>query len=778
MPATARSHRAAAVALLAGAVLLVVLLLKEPPERAPAPARAPAPVLPPTPTAPADTVVLTARLVREGRSIGHEQPEPGASFAVFATAPPPSRGSPPPSSLASLTGAPRIAAAAALLSSAPAWTELGGGRSDDDGKVRLAVSRAALTGDVLLGVFVERDGEPSRGASWSPPAFEPHATAIDLGDVALQPLVRVRVVVTAGGHPVAGALAVTDPTTSRSNERRATNGPTDAGTTDAGGVVSLLAEESTRLHVSAPGLADRTLRLHAPGRDGVVHAVVALEPGATIGGKIVDGDGRPVAGESIRVSVDAEREDVERRSDAGGAFVFEGLVAGQRYDLIVGRRDHVSAVAGCPEMVVNLGAPGALVARATGDVDFEAAVLWYLEKQDEDGGWEACDRVSGRPERTFEPLLPGTYRLAASDRRRHFAVSPPVEVRPGAKASLEIPFTTRRIEAVLAGARTAAANGFVVVVDEGDRFALDHLFDGGPAAKFVDGRLSIPAPTGPFRLHVRGRGCLDAEVPVPAGTEPASVSVSLRPGRAVRVVLKDESGRSMAGKVAWQELDGATPASGEKNVDDIGSEVVVSPSRVALVATARRQGFAPARVELAAAAEPTAVTLTCDPLRPVRVTPKLPDGSEPAGRAWLTWRTADGRTDIKRLFDEPPWVIPAPPEDVTIEVRAWGFLATEVSVAAGRDADVTVPLEPGVGFESQLVDARGRRVRNGTVVITTPGAHDVNVSVDADWGKFGWGLWLPPGDWQVRAAAPGYRERVLTVRKGEPFPATIVLTRR
>src|SRR5581483_9005730 len=100
-------------------------------------------------------------------------------------------------------------------------------------------------------------------------------------------------------------------------------------------------EHGSMLHVFASGLADRTLRLPEPGPDGSVRATVELDKGASIRGRILDLEGHPVAGEVVSVSVDAERPNVLRRTDAEGAFVFEGLVPGQDYGIEVERRELV-----------------------------------------------------------------------------------------------------------------------------------------------------------------------------------------------------------------------------------------------------------------------------------------------------------------------------------------------------------------------------------------------------------------------------------------------------
>ncbi|HZV03433.1 MAG TPA: carboxypeptidase-like regulatory domain-containing protein [Planctomycetota bacterium] len=773
----------------AGAVVLlavgVVLVRMERPPREPEPAppttaSEPAPVASEPPAKPVEMATVSARLVQSGTD---DKPEPGVPCVVFAGSPPPTGTSRGPTTLEPTSGdaarARRAARAECFMASAETCKELGEGRSDAEGYVKISVPRAALAAarTLVVAAFTPGDGA-ARGASWSPSDRNPgRATGPDLGELELQPLRRAVVTVTTGGRPVRDALVVTEPCVSRSNRSRSSNGASDAGTTDANGVVSLLVETYSAVHVLAPGLADRTLRLPDAGPDGSVRATVELERGSSLRGRVLDMAGEPIADEVVDVSVDAERPNVLRRTSAEGVFVFEGLVAGQDYGLEVGKRELVHAVAGGPEVTIKIETSGSLVARLKGDVNPDWPPTWNLEKEAAPGTWNSLRHDVGGPEKTFGPLVPGVYRVSACD-RKHYGLSAPVQVGAGPATSVSVSFATRRVDVALEfpGPMPKAA-ALVEVFFMDRRNFLDRIFDGEPAGRIVFGKLTIPtAPTSGFTLRVKAEGALDATVPVPAGADATSVTVPVRPGRKLRVVLQDETGKRIAGKLTWKELHGVEASLFEESFEEGIAEVVVSRAPVELLATPNDRALAPARGVLEAGADPGSLTLLCAGMRKVKVAPTLAAGSEPAGRAWLSWRTADGRTDIDRLFDDPPWTIPAPPDAVTIRVRAWGFLATEVAVPAGGDVEVPVALEPGVGLESQLVDAAHRPVPGGTVVITTPGSHDEKIDAGSA-GSFGWGIWLRRGAWRVRVTAPGYVERTILLREGEEFPKLIVLER-
>ena len=238
-------------------------------------------------------------------------------------------------------------------------------------------------------------------------------------------------------------------------------------------------------------------------------ASVALAPGVELGGVVLDGDGRPVEGATVRC--DAE----ETQTDASGRFRFEPSLAGCEAFATHDEHGRTETVTlDGPRSLAFLG-PGSIegtVADEAGRpvVSFELGVESFRPAVRLD--YRHRDTTSVDDERgafTLSSLRPGTYVLVARAEGLPPARSSPIVVEAG-RATRGVRITLSqgaRVEGRVTDVTTGAPiAGATIELDVTTGGAL-----GGASSQALsgdDGGFSLEGapPSGPFSFHVRKEG--------------------------------------------------------------------------------------------------------------------------------------------------------------------------------------------------------------------------------------------------------------------------------
>jgi len=223
--------------------------------------------------------------------------------------------------------------------------------------------------------------------------------------------IRIRVV-DRNGKPVSGAEVL-----------RLEAPPLSMARTDAAGVFSLAANGVDRYLIRRAGYA--TTRVH--GWTLQETRLVSLRPGLPLAGVVVDEEGDPVVGASLRL--DEEEFECRHLSDPEGRFAFDGIPmdrfpGGARVDLLASREGYlpnrVSVIPGDRDLRVALRRPRTASGRVTLPDGSPAAGLTVEAGADGVPGrwhWRAYTDEAGRFR--IEGLPPGPIRLETFLWRAH-----------------------------------------------------------------------------------------------------------------------------------------------------------------------------------------------------------------------------------------------------------------------------------------------------------------------------------------------------------------------
>lgn len=532
--------------------------------------------------------------------------------------------------------------------------------------------------------------------------------------LALVPAYRVPVEVRApDGTPVAGARVTLSNSSIGLLPRLAV--------TDAEGKIAMgpVVPGPYVLRADADGfLPSPPVALSIDGADTPPQVLVLAEPGR-IAGRVVDEDGHPV--EDARVELTADHLFTAGESQARARLAQTALQS--------------SGALG------SLGVTtGPVPAVPTGDEVAESADL----------GTSVLSGEGGRF--SFDMLVPGTYRLAAS--HGHYAQSEELEVRLGSsrvRADLELVLRTgHRLTGRVRDGNDRPISGAMVAFDDGRRAYTDDrgVFDGG-------------IRRGPQHLVAHADGLAPTELDVVVRDEPVDVEITLGGARArlsgrvvggngepladARVTLRTLDGLS-ATRVAWTDEKGVyafpdlPPGSVEIEVDHPDHGPVVERAELpgeeseAELDVALVPGWA---IDVEVLEESTG-----RPLSGVRV--------DAGGMHART--DVDGRASLTRLMEER----------VRVEVRGEGYGMRELSVSrmgADRRA-IRVELSEGGGLRGRVTDYRGDPVPGVEVVVWADDGTELGrarTDVQGRWALAG----VPAGDVTVTADPPVEREEEL-----------------
>jgi RNA polymerase sigma factor (sigma-70 family) len=388
--------------------------------------------------------------------------------------------------------------------------------------VRLAVAPTPPDGVVIAGVVREGSGRGLGGASVALVVRRPirNASLSDLGSVA--------------------ATAVTDA---------------------AGRFRLMAAGGPCSLTVTAPGFEPA----HEPNLrpEGVPLAVVLAPGGETLGGRVTEKSGSPVAGARVVALEDRGFHDADLSrafvavTDADGRYRL-GLSKGSH--LLLARADGYGQVSRVVQLYAQgaedfqLGPAGEVTGRVLDEsgrpVPSAAVALEPIR-----GGGTAADGTAGAAgDFVVSHLAAGSYRLVARAGTLYAAAPPTVEVRESFRSE-GVTVTVSRGATIegramdAAGAPVPGAELDLVAAGGGWRRAPEWVSDAEGRFRIdgiAPGRYSV-------RVDERSPGELDGEVTADVSRGHAVVSLVLRPGLTVRGQVLDALGRpaSQANVLAW-----------------------------------------------------------------------------------------------------------------------------------------------------------------------------------------------------------------------------------
>jgi protocatechuate 3,4-dioxygenase beta subunit len=289
---------------------------------------------------------------------------------------------------------------------------------------------------------------------------------------------------------------------------------------------------------------------------------LTLEPGLVVAGRILDGEGAPLAGASVTVLPLAGMPQPPVLSGPDGSFAVEGLPRGQvriQADLAgYGRRELFGIEAGSRDVEVVLARTGAIRIRVTGG-DGAIDSFWVRHYRMADNpqiGWR--NRLTaGR--RAVEGAVDGRHRIDGVASGRYVVEAGASGRAPGRVEGVEVPASGESEEVLLELGPAAEVRGRVVRAEDdspvaGADIVVNHALGGMPIAP-SDVR-TTSAADGTFRLTDQAPGSLSltvshANYATAVLTRDASVEagdpvvVRLSAGGTITGTVYDERGRPM-----------------------------------------------------------------------------------------------------------------------------------------------------------------------------------------------------------------------------------------
>ncbi len=517
-----------------------------------------------------------------------------------------------------------------------------------------------------------------------------------------------------------------------------------------------------------------TVWAHAEGHGAALHERAApgdpvelyLPQPRSVAGRVLDEDGRPLAGAHVHVL--SRRLPIPREvtSGEGGVFEVTGLGEGPFYVLaekagfLPRAVDSVEAGPRPIQLkltrprtleveVVHEGKPVDSTVRLRGDhLDHEVAAK------------DGLARIEG--------LWPDSLQVSAF---RGELSAPP--------QTLELRERSTRIRLeLIEGGRLA-----VTLVDSLGQPVPDPevlLLRGGDGSEPVfqkkarTGELVLvgPYPSGDYLLVARADGFKTAEQSVKIGSGEAQIEMVLSSGTFIRGRVLDEYGRP-APRISVL----VTPTGDVAYADDQGQFSTEVPSPGFYELQAHHSDWGGGELQVTAPADN--VELLLEPKAGLRVTVSS-DGRRLEGADVVLWLGRDGsyRSDRPSGSDGVVLMRGMPPGRYSLIAAHRDFLPSErkqVELRDGELLEVSVELEPGEGISGEVVDQNGAPVAGAQVMAVPRGAEPTHTDGS---GRFEIRPLRPDRNYRVEVHQSGFdqRERVTAKPGGEPL--RIVIERR
>jgi len=531
--------------------------------------------LAPSITAGAATIHWHARAPGHGRAVGvHGKPVGGGAIELTAVLTP---GVPVVGQVVDETGATVPEVALTLVEHDGPWRA--DAHSDGDGRFAIADAPPGIAARVTVsGDYVARGGYEAVAVTL-PTAAGP-ALRIEV-----EPASAIAGVVTdAAGRPIAGATIAAEPLDGRHGSTRTVTSGRDGGFRVAG----LRAGTPWTVAVRHAEFAPTFVEEVAAGDDALAVVLVA---GGGLAGRVVDGDGAPVAEAEIYVhrtrrdgaAIVGLAEHTTATTGADGRWALAHLSPGEfrvelrprhrmQYAPLAAALREVVVVEGEVQTVDDLIAerPGALALAVRADRDLAGArgVAMLLPAGRGGAPHRVEVQLGADGEVTLDGVAPGTYRAGLYLPGHGFVTTDSLTVDGGGRARAELAFGARF--AVTGTVRKPDGSPAVGALVEG--FRLD---GGGQSSHGLPGRApdnwsgdhTRTDERGQFRLagltpgryRVRAVGPDSAAAPVIRDLElssAADLELALAPAGDLEIQVVDAAGEAAPGKAVVVEADG------------------------------------------------------------------------------------------------------------------------------------------------------------------------------------------------------------------------------